>query len=295
MVQLAHQAGIPEGTLLLITGLGQETGQPIGLHADIDVVSFTGSTEVGRYFLQYSAQRNLKEIVLECGGKSPQIVFPDIYSIDKIVNDVLCAAFYNMGENCSCGSRLIVHTSIKKDLIKALTAKLHEWKIGDPTDMSVSIGPMIEEVHFQKVQAHIEKAKSEGAQLILGGNALDFGAGKCIEPTIFDNVTSDMTLFKEEVFGPVLAVMTFETEEEAIALANDTNYGLAASLYTSDIRRAHRVSRAIKAGTVSVNCFSEGDLSTPFGGYKESGFGGRDKGLEAFEQYVSTKTIWYAN
>lgn len=295
LVQLAHQAGIPEGALLLVTGLGPEVGQPIGLHADIDVVSFTGSTEVGRYFLQYSAKSNLKEIVLECGGKSPQIVFPDIYSIDEIVNEVLNAAFYNMGENCSCGSRLIVHSSIKEELLKSMLSKLPEWKVGDPRDMSVFIGPMIEEVHFQKVKSHIEKAKAEGAKLIYGGNALDFGAGKCIEPTIFDNVTPGMTLFKEEVFGPVLAVTTFETEEEAIALANNTNYGLAASLYTSDIRRAHRVSRAIKAGTVSVNCFSEGDQSTPFGGHKESGFGGQDKGLEAFDQYVSTKTIWFAN
>ncbi|MDY0222937.1 MAG: aldehyde dehydrogenase [Desulfobacterium sp.] len=295
LVQLAHQAGIPEGALLLVTGLGPETGKPIGLHLDIDVVSFTGSTEVGRYFLEYSAQSNLKEVILECGGKSPQIIFPDIYSIDEIVNDILNAAFYNMGENCSCGSRLIVHTTIKEKLLKAMIAKLSEWKVGNPADMSVFIGPMIEEAHFQKVMSHIEKAKAEGAELIHGGKALPLGAGKCIEPTIFDNVTPDMTLFKEEVFGPVLAVMTFETEEEAIALANNTSYGLAASLYTSDLRRAHRVSRAIKAGTVSVNCFSEGDQSTPFGGHKESGFGGQDKGLEAFDQYVSTKTIWYAN
>ncbi|MDY0132026.1 MAG: aldehyde dehydrogenase [Desulforegulaceae bacterium] len=295
LVQLAHQAGIPEGALLLVTGLGLETGKPIGLHNDIDVVSFTGSTEVGRYFLKYSAQSNLKEIVLECGGKSPQIIFPDTYSIDEIVNEVLNAAFYNMGENCSCGSRLIVHKSIKEKLLKAMIDKLPEWKVGDPSDMSVFLGPMIEEAHFQKVMSHIEKAKAEGANLIYGGKALPLGAGKCIEPTIFDDVTPEMTLFKEEIFGPVLAITTFDTEEEAIALANNTNYGLAASIYTSDIRRAHRVSKAIKAGTVSVNCFSEGDQSTPFGGHKESGFGGQDKGLEAFEQYVSTKTIWYAN
>ncbi|WP_152004820.1 aldehyde dehydrogenase [Desulfoluna spongiiphila] len=295
MVQLAHQAGIPEGALLLVTGLGEATGKPLGLHNEVDVVSFTGSTEVGRYFLHYSADSNLKEIVLECGGKSPQVIFEDTYPMDEVVDQILDAAFYNMGENCSCGSRLLVQESIKDEVLKAIVAKLPEWKIGDPADMSVFMGPMIEEGHFRKVLAHIEASKKEGATLIYGGKAVDAGAGKCIEPTIFDNVTPEMSLFNDEVFGPVLAVTTFKTEEEAIELANATKYGLASSIYTSDIRRAHRVSQRIKAGTVSVNCFSEGDIGTPFGGYKMSGFGGRDKGFEALEQYMATKTIWYEN
>ena len=295
MVQLAYQAGIPEGALSLITGFGEDVGKPLGLHNDIDMVSFTGSTEVGRLFLTYAAQSNLKGVVLECGGKSPQVVFDDVYSVEEIADDVLSAAFWNMGENCSCGSRLIVHQDIKEALLSVLKRRLEDWKLGDPQDSDVSIGPMVEQVHFDKVLSHLEIAKQEGAQLIQGGKVSDLGAGMCIEPTIFDAVTPDMTLFKQEVFGPVLAVVSFSAEEEAIKLANDSEYGLAASLYTADIRRAHRMSKAIKAGTVSVNCFSEGDISTPFGGYKMSGFGGRDNGLEAFEQYLQTKTVWYAN
>jgi gamma-glutamyl-gamma-aminobutyraldehyde dehydrogenase len=258
-------------------------------------VSFTGSTEVGRLFLQYSAQSNLKEVILECGGKSPQVIFADVYSLEEIVDDVLSAAFWNMGENCSCGSRLLVHHSLKDQLLVLLKAKLAAWKVGDPTDPSTMIGPMVQPAHFEKVRAHLIKAKEQGAKLVHSGGTPNMGAGMIVEPTIFDGVTPQMTLFKEEVFGPVLAVTTFDSDEEAIALANDTAYGLAASIYTSDVRRAHRVSRAIRAGTVSINCFSEGDMSTPFGGYKQSGFGGRDNGMEAFEQYVETKTIWYAN
>ena len=295
MVQLAYEAGIPKGALSLLTGFGEEVGKPLGLHPDIDMVSFTGSTEVGRLFLMYAAQSNLKEVVLECGGKSPQLVFDDVYSLEEIADDVLSAAFWNMGENCSCGSRLLVHEDVKAPLMDILEQRLASWKVGDPQDPDISIGPMVEQVHFDKVCSHIEIAKQEGANLIYGGKTLDLGAGMCVEPTIFDGVTPGMTLFQQEVFGPVLAVVSFKTEEEAIALANTSEYGLAASLYTSDIRRAHRVSKAIKAGTVSVNCFSEGDISTPFGGYKMSGFGGRDNGLEAFDQYLQTKTLWYAN
>ncbi|WP_020410417.1 aldehyde dehydrogenase [Hahella ganghwensis] len=296
IIQLAHEAGVPRGALTLVTGFGEEVGKAIGLHPDIDVVSSTGSTEVGRLFLTYAAESNLKEIILECGGKSPQVVFDDTYELESIADDILSAAFWNMGENCSCGSRLIVHKNIKSELLAILQQRLDNgWKVGNPQDPEVSIGPMIEPAHFEKVCDHINRAREEGAKLIRGGNTLNQGAGMIVEPTIFDGVTPHMRLFREEVFGPVLAVTSFETEEEAIHLANATDYGLAASVYTSDVRRAHRVSRAIRAGTVSVNCFSEGDISTPFGGYKTSGFGGRDNGLEAFDQYVQTKTLWYSN
>jgi 4-(gamma-glutamylamino)butanal dehydrogenase len=294
MVELAEAAGIPAGVLSLVTGFGEKVGMPLGLHNDVDVVSFTGSTEVGRLFLQYSAQSNLKEVVLECGGKSPQVIFEDAYSLEDIADDVLSAAFWNMGENCSCGSRLIVHSSVKDQLLDILTTRLAQWKLGDPTDPETMVGPLVEPVHFEKVSSYLEKAKAEGAKLVYGGGTPAIGAGLFVEPTIFDEVTADMTLFKEEVFGPILAVTTFDTDEQAITLANDTVYGLAASLYTADIRRAHRVSSAIRAGTVSVNCFSEGNLATPFGGYKLSGFGGRDNGLEAIEQYVETKTVWFS-
>lgn len=295
MVQLAYEAGIPEGALSLVCGLGESVGAPLGLHNDVDMVSFTGSTEVGRLFLSYSAQSNLKEIVLECGGKSPQVIFEDA-DIDAAIDHIIAAAYWNMGENCSCGSRLIVHESVKDELLEKLVAGLGDWQPGIPTEHGVNIGPMIEKPHFDKVVSFIETAKNSGAKLVTGGNIRsDLGSGWYIEPTIFDNVGRDDKLFQEEVFGPVLAVTTFSDEAQAIALANDSSYGLAASLYTENVHRAHRVAAAIRAGTVSVNAFSEGDMTTPFGGYKQSGFGGRDNGTEALDQYLEIKTIWFEN
>lgn len=294
MVELGHQAGIPESALLMVTGHGEDTGQPLGLHNDIDMISFTGSTEVGRKFLEYSAQSNLKEIVLECGGKSPQIVFSDIPDMDAFIDDMLNAAFWNMGENCSCGSRLIVERTIRDQIIEKMITKMRDWKMGDPTQADTIVGPMIEQKHFDKVKSYLDKAKSEGAQLVYGGTASD-EVGLFVEPTIFSDVTADMSIFKEEIFGPILAVTAFDTEEEALKLANDTDYGLAASIYTSDIYRAQRAAAAVNAGTISINGFSEGDISTPFGGFKLSGFGGKDNGVEAFDQYQQTKTIWYVN
>ncbi|MBP6116481.1 MAG: aldehyde dehydrogenase [Neisseriaceae bacterium] len=295
MVQLAYEAGVPEGALSMVCGLGEKVGEPLGRHMDVDIVSFTGSTEVGRYFLKYSAESNLKEVVLECGGKSPQVVFEDA-DLEAAVPHILASAFWNMSENCSCGSRLIVHESVKDSLLAKLIDGLKDWTVGNPMDESVSIGPMVEEAHFNKVKSFLEVTPKEGGRLVAGGKIHgDLGSGWYIEPTIFDNVTADMTLFQNEVFGPILAVSTFSTEAEAIALANDTHYGLAASFYSQNVKRTMRVARAIKAGTVSVNGFSEGDISTPFGGFKQSGFGGKDNGLEAFEQYVQTKVIWYVN
>src|SRR5690606_13959000 len=295
MTELAYEAGVPRGALTLVTGLGEEVGMALGLHSDVDVVSFTGSTEVGRLFLKYSAESNLKEIVLECGGKSPQVIFEDA-DLEGIENHVLAAAFWNMGENCSCGSRLIVHSSIKDAVLERLKAGLGKWKVGLPTDPETQIGPMVEKAHFDKVSSFLEDAKKQGATLVHGGQIHDtLGSGWYVEPTIFDNVKPEHRLFQVEVFGPILAITTFNAEEEAIALANYSSYGLAASLYTSNLKRAQRVAAAIQAGTVSVNGFSEGDITTPFGGYKQSGFGGRDNGLEAFNQYLQLKTIWYMN
>jgi len=292
LAQLAHEAGVPAGVINVLPGLGETCGQSLGLHNDIDAVSFTGSTEVGRLFLQYSAQSNLKRVVLECGGKNPCIVLDDAERLDEVAEHVVNAVFWNMGENCSSNSRLIVHSAIKEQLMVKVLEKTRDWITGDPMDPRNALGAMISQEHFEKVMQYIEGAKQQGAELILGGNAIELNNGLFIEPTIFDQVTSDMTIAQEEVFGPVLAVMTVNSAAEAVALANDTCYGLAASVFTSNARRAHNVARAIKAGTVSVNCYSEGDMSTPFGGYKSSGFGGRDNSLMAHDQYTETKTIW---
>jgi len=296
MVELAYEAGIPKAALQMVCGRGEIVGAAIGQHMDIDMVSFTGSTEVGRLFLTYSAQSNLKEVVLECGGKSPQIVFEEAEINSDMIDNILSAAFWNMSENCSCGSRLLVHSSHKQQVIEQLIAGLDSWKLGDPREEAVSIGPMIEKAHFEKVKGYLDKTLEEGGELVAGGKIHDtLGSGWYIEPTVFDNVDPQMSIFKEEVFGPILAITSFETEEEAIKLANDSSYGLAASFYTKDLKQAIRVANQIQAGTVSINGFSEGDITTPFGGYKQSGFGGRDNGLEALEQYCQTKTIWVVN
>lgn len=295
MTELAYEAGVPRAALQVVNGRGEAAGEALGRHMDVDVVSFTGSTEVGRYFLKYSAESNLKEVVLECGGKNPQLIFADA-DLDAAVEDILSGAFWNMSENCSCGSRLLVAEELKDQLLAKLLDGLKDWKVGDPRKPGVRIGPMVEGPHFDKVKGFMDDARAQGASCVTGGEPLsDLLSGWYVPPTIYTDVTPEMRLFQEEVFGPLLAITTFKTEDEAVELANDTPYGLAASLYTENVHRAHRVAAAIRAGTVSVNGFSEGDITTPFGGYKQSGFGGRDNGLEALAQYQQIKTIWFIN
>ena len=257
------------------------------------MATFTGSTEVGRNFLKYSAESNLKRITLECGGKSPQVVLADAPDIDIVADQVLLAGFMNMGENCSCGSRLIVDRKVHEPLIAAMIRKLDDWPVGDPMDAATRIGPMIEKPHLDKVLGYIETGRREGARVVSGGERAGDGGGYFVAPTIFDGVSNTMTIAREEIFGPVISTIPVDSEEEAVTLANATNYGLAASVYTTNIDRAIKVARALRAGTVGINAYSEGDITTPFGGYKESGFGGRDKGLEALDQYLEKKTIWF--
>lgn len=295
LAELGADAGLPDGVLNVVPGLGETAGQALGRHPDVDMVSFTGSTQVGRMFLRYAADSNLKRIVLECGGKSPQLVMPDAPGLDRVVADALTAAYANMGENCSCGSRLIVHRSLHDEVVERLVAHSAQWRVGDPLDTATRIGPMIEQAHLDKVLSYIDLGRQEGATLATGGQrVLTETGGYFVAPTIFDDVTSSMRIAQEEIFGPVISVIPFDTEAEAIALANATRYGLAASLWTTNFDVAMRVSAGVRAGTVSVNCYSEGDITTPFGGYKESGFGGRDKGLAAIDQYSETKTTWIA-
>ena len=293
MAELAAEAGIPDGVLSVVPGLGETAGQALGRHMDVDALSFTGSTEVGRMFLRYSSESNLKEIVLECGGKSPQVIMANPPDLDYVADQVLFAGFMNMGENCTCGSRLIVHRSVRDELIDKLVSKTADWPVGDPLDPATRIGPMIERPHLDKVLGYIEAGRAEGARVVVGGGrTLESSGGHFVEPTVFDDVSNSMKIAREEIFGPVISTIPFDTEEEAIAIANETSYGLAASLYTTDLDTAFRLARSIKAGTVSVNSYSEGDITTPFGGFKQSGFGGRDKGLEAFDQYTQKKTVW---
>ncbi|MFC6340121.1 aldehyde dehydrogenase family protein [Pseudomonas sp. CCM 7891] len=289
VAELAFAAGIPAGVLNIVTGTGKEVGEPIGLHNDVDMVSFTGSTATGRRFLHYAADSNLKRIVLECGGKNPAVVMDDAEDLDTVAQHVVNGAFWNMGENCSATSRLIVHASVKDELLQRMGTYIREWQMGDPLDPQNRVGPLISPEHFAKVKSYLEQAAAQELNVIYGGATRH---GAYVEPTVIDGVAPDNRLFQEEIFGPILSVTTFNTLAEAIALANDTVYGLAASVYTGSLRRAIKLSGEIRAGIVTVNCFGEGDASTPFGGYKESGFGGRDKSIFAHDQYTELKTIW---
>lgn len=291
--RLALEAGVPAGVLNIVPGYGETVGQAIGRHRDIDCVSFTGSGEVGRLFLKYAAESNLKRVVLECGGKSPALVLADAHDLAGVAQQVALGALFCQGENCSAGSRLIVHRSRKEELLEQVRRAFDAWRVGDPLNPATRVGAMIEPQHMRRVLAYIASGREQGAQLIYGGGQVrqDSG-GSFVEPTIFDGVQPAMTIAREEIFGPVLSVMSFDDLAEGVAIANDTSYGLASSVYTGSLDAAHGVARQIRAGTVSVNCFSEGDTGVPFGGYKESGFGGREKSLLAHDQYTETKTIW---
>ena len=294
IAELAFEAGVAAGVFNVVPGLGHVAGRALGLHMDVDMVTFTGSTEVGRAFLRYSADSNLKGIVLECGGKSPQIVMADCRDkLDEVAGDLAEAAFWNAGQNCSAGSRILVHESIKDDFVSALVREADSRVVGDPTDDQTNIGPLIEASALDRVMRYVDQAATDGAQIITGGKRLLTESGGWFAgPTVISDVTPAMSVAREEIFGPVVSVLTFTDADEALQLANDTEYGLAATVWSKDIDVALRTARGIRAGTVAVNGYSEGDITTPFGGYRMSGFGGRDNGLEALEQYTELKTIW---
>ena len=286
LAELCYEAGLPSGVLQVLPGDGPSVGEPLGRHMGVDMVSFTGSTETGRRFLHYSADSNLKKVVLECGGKNPAVVLRDAENLDIVAGHVVNAAFWNMGENCSANSRLIVEKSIKSELMERVVARTREWRTGDPLDPKNHLGALIDTDHCAKVEGYLNQLA--GARLLTGGSLKE----SFVEPTIYDDVKPCDVLAKEEIFGPVLSVIEVASMEEAIEVANDTQYGLAASVFTSNAKRAIRAARSIRAGTVTVNCYGEGDISTPFGGYKQSGFGGRDNGIHAHDQYTELKTIW---
>jgi 4-(gamma-glutamylamino)butanal dehydrogenase len=292
--ELATEAGLPDGVLNVVPGLGHVAGRALGLHGDVDVISFTGSNEVGREFLRYSAESNLKKIVLELGGKAPQIVTAD--NADRlalVAEDLADAAFGNMGQNCTAGSRILVDASILEEFVGHLVTATEKNVVGDPLDPATTIGALVEEPALERVTRYVDDAVADGATVRTGGARVrEDSGGWFYPPTVVTDVREDMAIAREEIFGPVVVVLPFTDLDDAIRIANDTPYGLAATVWSRDIDDALRAARSVRAGTVAVNGYSEGDIATPFGGYKESGFGGRDNGLEAFEQYTETKTIW---
>ncbi|MEU5671254.1 aldehyde dehydrogenase [Micromonospora sp. NPDC047762] len=292
VAELALDAGIPPGVLNVVTGTGEQAGRAVGLHPDIDVVTFTGSIDVGRQFLRYAADSNLKRVWLKLGGKTANIVMSDCPDLDAAVDMALWAVFFNQGEMCTAGSRLLLHRDIHDRFLERLLDRMTRVVVGDPLDTSTTMGPLVSEEHLREVQGYIERAIVEGATLNTGGNRLGIvPGGNYLEPTIFTGVDPDMEIAQQEIFGPVLAVLRFDTVEEAITIANGTRYGLASAVWTADLVTAHTMSRRLRSGTVWINCFEDDDVRVPFGGVKQSGFG-RDKGRMAVEKYLDVKTTW---
>ena len=290
LARLAQQAGIPNGIFQVLPGAG-EVGKLLSLHMDVDCLAFTGSTGVGKLIAGYAAESNLKRVWLELGGKSPNIVLNDCKDVVRAARAAAGAIFYNMGEMCTAGSRVLVQREIKPRFMEELKKAAQGYQPSDPLDPATSMGAIVDRIQYDKVLSYIDKGLSEGAQLINGGKAQNPDQpGLFIEPTIFDCPHTDFSIYREEIFGPVLSVLTFDEVEEAIRLANDSPYGLAAAVWTADLTTAHTVSRRLRAGTVWVNCYDEGgDMNFPFGGYKQSG-NGRDKSLHALEKYTELKS-----
>jgi acyl-CoA reductase-like NAD-dependent aldehyde dehydrogenase len=291
--ELACEAGVPPGVFNVVPGFGEEAGKALALHPEVDLITFTGSTEVGRLMLRYAGESNLKRVALECGGKTPQVVFPGA-DLAAAAEGIAWGIYYNSGETCHAGSRLIVHESVKSELLAEIRRVTATITLGHPLEPKTRMGALIDRGHMQRVLGFIDSGVADGAEIALGGHqALKETGGFYVEATVLDRVRPDMKVAREEIFGPVLAVMTFRDEGEALALANDTLYGLAAAVWTSDINVAHRLSNALRGGTVWVNAFDRSTMATPFGGFKLSG-SGRDRSPHAIDKYCDLKTIWTA-
>ncbi|MCJ8174970.1 aldehyde dehydrogenase [Pseudomonas viridiflava] len=292
IAQLAIEAGIPAGVLNVLPGYGHTVGKALALHMDVDTVVFTGSTKIAKQLLIYSGESNMKRVWLEAGGKSPNIVFADAPDLEAAAHAAASAIAFNQGEVCTAGSRLLVERSIKDRFLPLVIEALKGWKPGNPLDPATNVGALVDTQQMDTVLSYIEAGHADGAKLVAGGKRImEETGGTYVEPTIFDGVNNAMRIAQEEIFGPVLSVLTFDTAEEAIEIANDTQYGLAAAVWTSNISKAHLTAKALRAGSVWINQYDGGDMTAPFGGFKQSG-NGRDKSLHAFDKYTELKATW---
>ena len=288
--ELAASAGIPEGVFNVIPGAGEVAGQALARHLDVDAVTFTGSTSVGRLIMGYAAESNLKKISLELGGKSPNVVLADA-DLEAAAQRAAFGIFQNTGQVCSAGSRLLVHASVADEVVDRVVQAAADWQPGDPFDRATTQGSMVDEAQMQRVLSYIDVGRAEGAAVALGGRRVrEETGGFYVEPTVFRGVNNAMRVAQEEIFGPVLSVVTFEDEDAAVKIANDTPYGLVAAVWTNDVTKAHRLARRIRAGSVWINGYEEGDITLPHGGFKQSGFG-RDTSLAAFDNYTQPKVV----
>lgn len=292
LARLASEAGIPDGVLNVVPGYGHTVGKALGLHMQVDCLAFTGSTRTARTLLEYAGQSNMKRVWLEAGGKNPNIVFADCPDLDKAARSAASGCFYNQGEVCVAGTRLLVERSIHDEFVQKVVTASRYFKPGDPLNPATNMGALVDKQHQGSVLQYIEWGQQGGATLALGGSAaLDADKGAFVEPTIFTGADNQMRIAREEIFGPVMTVIPFDDEQHAIDIANDTDYGLGAALWTANLSRAHKLAKQLRAGSVWINNYNDGDMTVPFGGVKQSG-NGRDKSLHALDKYTELKTTW---
>ncbi|HSC83687.1 MAG TPA: aldehyde dehydrogenase [Pseudomonas sp.] len=292
MAQLALDAGIPAGVLNVLPGYGHTVGKALALHMDVDTLVFTGSTKIAKQLMIYAGESNMKRVWLEAGGKSANIVFEDAPCLKDAAEAAAMAICFNQGEMCTAGSRLLVQRSIKEQFMPLLVEAIKGWKVGHALDPETQVGALVDQGHLNSVLGYIEAGHADQAKLLCGGQrTLEETGGVYVEPTIFDDAHNKMRIAQEEIFGPVLTVIPFDTTEEAIAIANDSIYGLAAAIWTSNLSKAHLAAKALRVGSMWVNQYDGGDMTAPFGGYKQSG-NGRDKSLHAFDKYTEIKATW---